>query len=216
MALELRVGQVDLFHPLLRILPDFRVQVGNLVGVVGQRELPVGGANLHQGGALGHPEYLPGHHQMRLPFELFGRRDTLLSLLPGGVSSGVATGARVRRRTVLSPRAFGLLRGVLCAERKGEANRGPTMRDPKVHLQPERIDDVHKRVQDNRDLDVLAPVARVGASIRPAVTLHPLDDARVGGGVILEEVPRGEGNLERFVGDGVWEALYPGVISSPR
>src|SRR5215217_9350621 len=56
LALELRVGGIDLLHPLLRILPDLRFQVGHLVGVVGLRKVPVCCADLLRPRPLRHPE----------------------------------------------------------------------------------------------------------------------------------------------------------------
>src|SRR5215217_2323805 len=56
LAFELRVGGIDLLHPLLRILPDLQLQVGHLVRVVGLRELPVCSADLLCPCSLRHPK----------------------------------------------------------------------------------------------------------------------------------------------------------------
>src|SRR5215211_2281930 len=80
LALELRVGGIDLLHPPLRILPCLRWQVRHLVGVVGARELPVGGADLLRRRPLRDPEGLPRRGEPGLPLQ-YHRGTTLLSPL---------------------------------------------------------------------------------------------------------------------------------------
>src|SRR5215208_5538606 len=90
LAFELRVGGVDLLHPLLRILPDLRLQVGHLVRVVGPRKLPVCRADLLCSSPIRHPESPSRRGEPGLLLQCL-RRTALLSPLPRRGASVILT-----------------------------------------------------------------------------------------------------------------------------
>src|SRR5215212_4623793 len=201
LALELRVGDVDLLHPLLRILPNFRVQAGGFVGVVGARRLPICAPDLLHRSPLRDPEGLPRHGESGLPLKVFRETVLLLSSLLSvrGRASRSLAGGRIRA-TILAP----LLPEILSAERAGETGRGPAVRDHQAHLEPRGAFHVEQALEDDRDLVVVVPVAGVWAAVRPAEAPHHLHDRSVRRKItFLEKAPRKEGHLQRIVRNGL-------------
>ena len=109
LALELRVGDVDLLHPLLRILSYFRFQAGDLIGMVGARQLPVGRPDLLRRSPLRNAERLARRGEPASFSRSSAERYLLPTLLPvrGSVSRSLARGAPaeldLRRFSLRSP-----------------------------------------------------------------------------------------------------------------
>ena len=119
-----------------------------------------------------------------------------LDLLPvrGRPSRSLARGRACG--TVLAP----LLPEILGAERAGETDRGPAVRDHQAQSRARGSLYVEQVVEDDGDLEVVVSCGGDRGSVRPAEAPHRLHDRRVRREIpLLEEAPRGEGHLQRVV-----------------